>query len=176
MVCAPATQHISCRFVINEEAQKYHLKAMTTSTHPPRRISLARNLTKGKVIIGAAIPSSVTEYFQWHKQIDILQKDLSISLRLQFLQQNMFVIPVSFAKGHKAMLAHCKELFEYQNCMTAIHPRLNKLITALRTAVENGEGMPAILFRSNANNTRSIYRSSLNGFVTSSEGLPISGT
>ncbi len=40
------------------------------------------------------------------------------------------------------MLAHCKELLEYQNGLMAIHPRYNKLITALllRTAVENGEG------------------------------------
>ena len=38
------------------------------------------------------------------------------------------------------MLAHCKELLEYQNGMVAIHPRFNKLLTALRTAVENGEG------------------------------------
>jgi hypothetical protein len=39
------------------------------------------------------------------------------------------------------MLAHCKELLEYQNGMVVIHPRHNKLITALRTAVENGEGV-----------------------------------
>jgi hypothetical protein len=39
------------------------------------------------------------------------------------------------------MLAHCKELLEYQNGMVAIHPRNNKFITALRTAVENGEGL-----------------------------------
>ena len=38
------------------------------------------------------------------------------------------------------MLAHCKELIEYQNGYVAIHPRFSKLITALRTAVENGEG------------------------------------
>ena len=38
------------------------------------------------------------------------------------------------------MLAHTKELMEYQDGMVAIHPRHNKLITALRTAVENGEG------------------------------------
>ena len=29
---------------------------------------------------------------------------------------------------------------EYQNGYVAMHPRYNKLITALRTAVENGEG------------------------------------
>jgi hypothetical protein len=38
------------------------------------------------------------------------------------------------------MLAHRKELMEYQNGYVAIHPRHNKLVTALRTAVENGEG------------------------------------
>lgn len=38
------------------------------------------------------------------------------------------------------MLAHWKEMLEYQNGSMAIHPRFNKLITALRTAVENGEG------------------------------------
>ena len=51
------------------------------------------------------------------------------------------MIPVPFFKEHKAMLAHCKELMEYQNGYVAINPRHNKLITALRTAVENGEGV-----------------------------------
>ena len=50
-------------------------------------------------------------------------------------------IPVAFGEEHKNMLAHAKELLEYQNGMVAIHPRFNKLITALRTAVENGEGV-----------------------------------
>jgi len=58
---------------------------------------------------------------------------------LQFLQHNMFVIPVAFSKEHKQMLAHCKELMEYHKGSVAIHPR--QLITALRTAVENGERM-----------------------------------
>ena len=49
-------------------------------------------------------------------------------------------IPVAFGEEHKNMLAHCKELLEYQNGMVAIHSRHNKLITAFRTAVENGEG------------------------------------
>ena len=46
----------------------------------------------------------------------------------------MFVIPVPFSKYHKDMLAHCKELPEYQNGHMSIHPRFNKLITALSTA------------------------------------------
>ena len=59
---------------------------------------------------------------------------------LQFLQESMFVIPVPFAKYHKEMLAHCKELLEYRNGYVAINPKHNKLITALRTAVEKGDG------------------------------------
>jgi hypothetical protein len=35
---------------------------------------------------------------------------------------------------------HAKEMLEYRNGQVAIHPRHNKLITALRSAVENGEG------------------------------------
>ena len=53
----------------------------------------------------------------------------------------MFVIPVAFNKEHKHMLAHCKAMMEYQNGQVAIHPRYIKLITSLRTAVENGEGV-----------------------------------
>ena len=52
----------------------------------------------------------------------------------------MFVIPVPFSKEHKNMLAHCKEMLEYRNGYMSINPRFNKLITSLRTAVENGEG------------------------------------
>ena len=33
-----------------------------------------------------------------------------------------------------------KGLPEYQNGLVAINPKFNKLITALRTAVENGDG------------------------------------
>jgi hypothetical protein len=38
------------------------------------------------------------------------------------------------------MPAHCKELMEYHNGHVAIHHRFNKRITALRTAVEKGDG------------------------------------
>ena len=75
-----------------------------------------------------------------YEQISYFKKQYPSVYDLQFLQQNMFVIPVPFSKYHKEMLAHCKELLEYQNGMVAIHLRFNKLITALRTAVENGEG------------------------------------
>ena len=59
---------------------------------------------------------------------------------MKILQWNMFVIPVPFSKYHKDMLAHTKELMEYGKGRIAINPEHTKLITALRTAVENGEG------------------------------------
>lgn len=55
--------------------------------------------------------------------------------------QFIYVIPIHLSKEHKNMLAHCKQMLEYNSGTVAIHPKFNKLITALRTAVENGEGV-----------------------------------
>ena len=49
----------------------------------------------------------------------------------------MYILPVQFAKYHKQMLAHTKEVLEYQGGQIAINPMHDKLTTALRTAVEN---------------------------------------
>ena len=49
----------------------------------------------------------------------------------------MFVLPVAFS-DHKYMLSHCEEVMEYDGGKIAINPSFNKLIVALRTAVENG--------------------------------------
>ena len=65
-------------------------------------------------------------------------------MTLQFLRQDMFVIPVSFNeehKEHKNTLAQCKELLEYRNGQVAIHARHNKLVFTFRTTIKNGEGM-----------------------------------
>jgi hypothetical protein len=52
--------------------------------------------------------------------------------------QNMKIVPVNFNKEHKAMLGHCKMIFETEGGKIAINPdRFDKLITALRTAVDN---------------------------------------
>jgi hypothetical protein len=53
--------------------------------------------------------------------------------------QNMWIVPVNFNTGHKAMLGHCKMIFEADGGgKIAINPnRFDKLITALRTAVDN---------------------------------------
>lgn len=55
------------------------------------------------------------------------------------LENYMTVIPVHFAREHKEMLVHCKMLLE--KGYLEIHPKFDKLTIALRTAVENGEGV-----------------------------------
>jgi hypothetical protein len=52
----------------------------------------------------------------------------------------MFVVPIEFNKEHRNMLAYAKKLMEYGSGVIAINPKHTKLITALRTAVEKGEG------------------------------------
>ena len=101
-----------------------------------------------RIFVDAANPSfiralkdKVDEDTNYEQQIAFFRKQFPSIYDLQFLQQNMFVIPVPFSKEHKDMLAHAKEMMEYKNGQVAINPRFTKLITALRTAVENGEGM-----------------------------------
>lgn len=49
----------------------------------------------------------------------------------------MKVVPVNF-KEHKAMLGHCKMILENKGGKIAINPdKFDKLITSLRTAVDN---------------------------------------
>ena len=50
----------------------------------------------------------------------------------------MKIVPVNFNSEHKAMLGHCKMILENDGGRIAINPdRFDKLITALRTAVDN---------------------------------------
>ena len=52
--------------------------------------------------------------------------------------ENMKIIPVNFNKEHKAMLGHCKMILERDGGRIAINPdKFDKLITSLRTAVDN---------------------------------------
>ena len=53
----------------------------------------------------------------------------------------MDVVPVNFSMEHKSMLGNVKMLMERDGGYVAINPKFDKLITALRTAVEKGEGM-----------------------------------
>jgi hypothetical protein len=50
----------------------------------------------------------------------------------------MKIVTVKFNKEHKAMLGHCKMIMERDGGKIAINPdRFDKLITVLRTAVDN---------------------------------------
>jgi hypothetical protein len=53
--------------------------------------------------------------------------------------QHLRIVPVNFNSEHKAMLGHCKMIMEHDGGgKIAINPdRFDKLITALRTAVDN---------------------------------------
>ena len=88
----------------------------------------------------SALKDRVDEDPEYDKVIQYYKHNYPSVYDLEFLQQNMFIIPVAFNKEHKYMLAHAKAMLEYQNGQVAIHPRFNKLITALRTAVEKGDG------------------------------------
>jgi hypothetical protein len=52
--------------------------------------------------------------------------------------KDMRIVPVNFNSEHKAMLGHCKMILEDEGGRIAINPDgFDKLITALRTAVDN---------------------------------------
>jgi Terminase RNaseH-like domain len=52
--------------------------------------------------------------------------------------KDMRIVPINFNTEHKAMLGHCKMILENDGGRIAINPdRFDKLITSLRTAVDN---------------------------------------
>jgi hypothetical protein len=52
--------------------------------------------------------------------------------------KDMRIVPVNFNSEHKAMLGHCKMIMENDGGRIAINPdRFDKLITTLRTAMDN---------------------------------------
>jgi hypothetical protein len=51
----------------------------------------------------------------------------------------MKIVPVNFNTEHKAMLGHCKMILDTDGGKIAINPdRFDRLITALRMAIDNG--------------------------------------
>ena len=72
-----------------------------------------------------ALMNRVDEDTDYEQQISFLKKSYPSVYDLQFLQQNMFVILVPFSKEHKNMLAHAKELMEYDGGAVAIHLTIN---------------------------------------------------
>ena len=77
----------------------------------------------------STLKQAVNEDPEYVKQIAYYKHYYPSLYDLQFLQQNMFVIPVPFSKEHKAMLAHCKEVLEYQNgWLPSIQDTINSLL------------------------------------------------
>ena len=70
-----------------------------------------------------ALKEAVDEDVNYEQTISFLKKSYPSVYDLQFLQENMFVIPVPFSKYHKAMLAHTKALLEYRNGYVAINSK-----------------------------------------------------
>ena len=56
--------------------------------------------------------------------------------RLNYLLTDMHVIPINFSTEHKMMLGNCKILMEKNGGYVSINPKFTKLVTSLRTAVE----------------------------------------
>ena len=88
-----------------------------------------------------ALKARAYEDTEYEEQIQRWKSENGANMiTLKWLSDNMFVLPVAFSKEHKNMLAYAKKLMEYGNGVVAINPTHTKLITALRTAVEKGEG------------------------------------
>jgi hypothetical protein len=101
-----------------------------------------------RILIDGANPSFIRslkyqlgENVDYEQEIEHYKRTYHDVFNLDFLIRNMFVVPVHFAKEHKRMLAHTKKVLEYNGGSIAINPRFDKLITSLRTVLENGEGL-----------------------------------
>ena len=70
---------------------------------------------------------------EYDKQLARLKSQgFDISNPLKFMK----IVPVNFNKEAKAMLGHCKMILETDGGRISINQRFDKLIVALRTAVE----------------------------------------
>lgn len=77
----------------------------------------------------------------YERLIAVLKSNIGANrFTLESMIHYMFVVRIHFSKEHKNMLAHTKRLLEYGTGAIAINPTYNKLIAALRTAVEKGDG------------------------------------
>jgi hypothetical protein len=114
----------------------------------PEETCLYKREGRNRIFVDGTNPSfirslkeRVDEDTDYEQRIAFFKRNYPSVYDLEFLTQNMFVVPVAFNKEHRKMLAHTKELLKYQNGHVAINLRFRKLVTALRTAVEYGEGM-----------------------------------
>jgi hypothetical protein len=85
---------------------------------------------KNPEVIGS-IKGMIDENLNYLEAIKVIKSNTPGQNEEKAVVSNMLVCPVYFAKYHKEMLAHCKELLEYRNGYISINPRFNKLITSL---------------------------------------------
>jgi hypothetical protein len=80
-----------------------------------------------------------TEYIKLHPaDVFCTVNDIQRFTKGDDWSANMRIVPVNFNTEHKAMLGHCKMILESEGGRIAINPdRFDKLITSLRTAVDN---------------------------------------
>jgi hypothetical protein len=103
--------------------------------------SLMSKYNVDKVYIDGANPSFIKSLKIWIGEEAEYDKVIA-RYKAEGLGDNwgeyMRIVPVNFNKEHKAMLGHCKMILENDGGRIAINPdRYDKLITALRTAVDN---------------------------------------
>jgi hypothetical protein len=93
-----------------------------------------------KIYIDGANPSFIKSLKIWIGEEAEYYKVIARyrSEGLEDATKDMKIVPVNYNKEHKAMLGHCKMILEQDPGKIAINPdRFDKLITALRTAVDN---------------------------------------
>jgi hypothetical protein len=87
-----------------------------------------------------ALKDRIGEETNYDRLITHLKDSYGKNYSITSLIENMCVVPVNFRNEHKQMLLHAKRILETGNGGLILHPSFNKLIVALRTAVEKGEG------------------------------------
>jgi hypothetical protein len=70
------------------------------------------------MVIISALKEKVDKEPNFEQQMSYYRKAYPSVYDLKFLQQNMFIIPVPFSKEQKTVLAHTKELMEYDTVKT----------------------------------------------------------
>jgi hypothetical protein len=88
-----------------------------------------------------ALKDRLGEDTNYDRLITHLKSSYDRNFGLSSLIENMCVVPINFRNEHRQMLLHAKRVLEIgEDGGLILHPSFNKLIVALRTAVEKGEG------------------------------------
>lgn len=88
-----------------------------------------------------ALKDRLGEDTNYDRLIAHLKTSYDKNFGLSALIENMCVVPINFRNEHRTMLLHAKRILEIgKDGGLILHPSFTKLIVALRTAVEKGDG------------------------------------